>query len=120
MRRRRSPARTAGHMRKIRLRTQSTFRAVQVPERAFSARGGLLNWSLDLGGFQGGRVVNFWTDVSPGSISIASKMGPKLLQNRPREAPKTLLEPGCRWKLFFDLFWPRFWIPRNLKNRALA
>ena len=27
-------------------------------------------------------------------------MDPKIVQNRAPEAPKTLLEPGCRWKLF--------------------
>ena len=47
-------------------------------------------------------------------------MSPKMLENRAREAPKTLLEPRCRWMLFWDLFWAHFWTPRTPKNRALA
>ena len=31
---------------------------------------------------------------------MGPKMGPKSLQNRPLEPPKTLLEPSSRWMLF--------------------
>ena len=42
-------------------------------------------------------------------------MKPKMLENRAREAPKTLLEPGCRWMLFWDPFWAHFWTPEPLE-----
>ena len=32
-------------------------------------------------------------------------MDPKMHQNQAPEAPKTLLEPGCRWKLVSEPFW---------------
>ena len=47
-------------------------------------------------------------------------MDPKLHQNRAPEAPKTLLEPGCRRKLVSEPFWGPFWTPRDPENRALA
>ena len=47
-------------------------------------------------------------------------MDPKMAQNRAPEAPKTLLEPGCRWKLVSEPFWGPFWTPRDPENRALA
>ena len=47
-------------------------------------------------------------------------MDPKLHQNRAPEAPKTLLEPGCRRKLVSEPFWAPFWTPRDPENRALA
>ena len=42
-------------------------------------------------------------------------MNPKMLENRAREAPKTLLEPGCRWMLFWVPFWAHFGTPEPLK-----
>ena len=47
-------------------------------------------------------------------------MDPELHQNRAPEAPKTLLEPGCRQKLVSEPFWGPFWTPRDPENRALA
>ena len=44
----------------------------------------------------------------------------KMVQNRAPEAPKTLLEPGCRSKLFRDPFWAHFGTPQTSENRALA
>ena len=38
-------------------------------------------------------------------------MDPKMIQNRPPEAAKTLLEPGCRWKLFSEPCWALFLTP---------
>ena len=38
-------------------------------------------------------------------------MDPKMHQHRAPEAPKTLLEPGCRWKLVSEPFWGPFWDP---------
>ena len=45
------------------------------------------------------------------------KMNPKMLENR---APKTLLEPGCRWKLVSEPFLVLFGTPRDPENHALA
>ena len=47
-------------------------------------------------------------------------MDPKMHQNRAPEAPKTLLEPGCRWKWVSESFLVLFGTPRDLENRALA
>ena len=47
-------------------------------------------------------------------------MEPQMPQNRAPEAPKTLLEPGCRWKLVSESFLALFGTPRDLENRALA
>ena len=47
-------------------------------------------------------------------------MDPKMHQNRAPETPKTLLEPGCRWKLVSEPFWALFGTPRDPENRALA
>ena len=48
------------------------------------------------------------------------KMTPKMLENRAREAPRTLLEQGGRWMLFWDPFWGHFGTLRTPKNHALA
>ncbi len=42
-------------------------------------------------------------------------MDPKLHQNRAPEAPKTLLEPGCRRKLVSEPFWALFGPPGTPK-----
>ena len=42
-------------------------------------------------------------------------MDPNMAQNRAPEAPKTLLEPGCRWK-FGKAFGERFSSPECYKN----
>ena len=42
-------------------------------------------------------------------------MDPKMHQHRAPEAPKTLLEPGCRWK-FGKAFGERFSSPECYKN----
>ena len=47
-------------------------------------------------------------------------MDPKMPQHRAPEAPKTLLEPGCRWKLVSEPFLVLFGTPRDPENRALA
>ena len=47
-------------------------------------------------------------------------MDPQMLQNRAPEAPKTLLEPGCRWKLVSEPFLVLFGTPRDPENHALA
>ena len=47
-------------------------------------------------------------------------MDPKMPQHRAPEAPKTLLEPGCRWKLVSEPCLALFGTPRDPENRALA
>ena len=47
-------------------------------------------------------------------------MDPKMTQHRAPEAPKTLFEPACRWKLVSEPFWALFGIPRDPENHALA
>ena len=42
-------------------------------------------------------------------------MDPKMHQNRAPEAPKTLLEQGCRWKLVSEPFLVLFGTPRDPK-----
>ena len=42
-------------------------------------------------------------------------MIPEMLENRARETPKTLLEPGCRWK-FGKAFGERSPSPECYKN----
>ena len=43
-----------------------------------------------------------------------------MTQNRAPEAPKTLLGPGCRWKLVSERFLVLFGTPRDPENHALA
>ena len=47
-------------------------------------------------------------------------MDPKTVQSRAPEAPKTLLEPGCRWKLFPEPFWPLFLTPPGTSKIVLS
>ena len=47
-------------------------------------------------------------------------MDPKMHQHRAPEAPKTLLEPGCRWKLVSEPFLVLFGTPRDPETHALA
>ena len=48
-----------------------------------------------------------------------TKMIPKGTKIEPQR-PKTLLEPGCRWKLVSEPFWALFGTPRDPEYRALA
>ena len=43
------------------------------------------------------------------------KMGLKIAQHRTPEAPKTLLEPRCCWKLFSEPCWAHVWSPGTSK-----
>ena len=47
-------------------------------------------------------------------------MDSKMHQHRAPEAPKTLLEPGCRWKLVSESFLVLFGTPRDPEKHALA
>ena len=58
-----------------------------------------------------------WVSEGP---QRAPKKDPKMIQNRAPEAPKTLLEPGCRWKLVSEPFLVLFGTPRDPENHALA
>ena len=51
---------------------------------------------------------------------LRPKWMPKSSQNRAQELSKTLLEPGCRPKLFSEAFFEVFGGSRNLKNHAPA
>ena len=63
--------------------------AVCVPERALEALRGFLNLALALGGFQGGREVNFATDASAGFPQVPFRSLPFGVQNRFKIAPKS-------------------------------
>ena len=47
---------------------------------------------------------------------LEPKIGPKWLQNRSRELPKTLLQPGSCWMPFPEHFFVRFSTPLDLKK----
>ena len=51
---------------------------------------------------------------------MEAKMKSKSCQHRAWAPSKTLLEPGCRWKLFWPPFLTYFWTSGTPKNRALA
>ena len=46
---------------------------------------------------------------------LGPNMGLKMAQNRAPEAPKTLLDPRCCWKLFSEPCWAHVWSPGTSK-----